>query len=100
MPVRIGIKDVAANELRRSVAECDVVRADRYHKFLVPDPGGRDVAECEFLLYANLASVLCEDDDLLYRLIPDLVLDLVPEIVTAEKPHLVDPDPISSYGQL
>ena len=89
---------VLAEDLRREIAEIHVGDSDRNHKLRIAELATHDVAEGEFLLYALLADVLGHDDDLLDRLVPQHVLDLVPEIVAAPKRANVDPDLVSGRG--
>ena len=89
---------VLAEDLCWEIAEIHVGNPDRNHELRVAELATHDVAESELLLYALLADMLGHHDDLLDGLVPQHVLDLVPEIVATPKRANVDPDLVSGRG--
>jgi hypothetical protein len=65
VPVRMGIQDVAANELRRRVRKGDIVGSDRDHELRIFESAFHDLTDGKLFLDAGLADVLAEHDNLL-----------------------------------
>src|ERR1700730_8722533 len=100
VPVGVRVQDVGANKLRRGISEGNVVSPDRDYEPRVIQPAFHHIAYGELLLNTLLCNIAGKYDDFLDGIVPENAIDLVPKVISAVQATLVDPDPISSHGEL